>query len=117
VDGRHEYGLYVPRGAAVDGLRIEGFEVANQPLKGICVDDPDSRDIVIRGNVALHIWEKGVDVRGAGHCVEDNVIYMIGNDQEAMVIRFQHTADCTVMGNAVFLGPPAGPAGRPLAAP
>ena len=102
-EGAREYGIHVPRGAAVKRLRIEGFEIARQTLKGIWVDEPDAAGITIRGNVVHHIWEKGIDVRGTRHLVEGNVIYMIGNDQEAMGIQLENTRDCVARDNDVFL--------------
>ncbi|KPK63335.1 MAG: hypothetical protein AMK73_05240 [Planctomycetes bacterium SM23_32] len=101
--GEREYGIHVPRDVAVEGLRIEGFEVARQTRKGIFIESRASRGIGISGNVVHHMREKGIDVCGAEHLIEGNVIYMIGNDQEAMGIRLEQTRDCVARDNDAFL--------------
>jgi hypothetical protein len=99
--GATKFGIVVADG--VSDVTIDGFEVTRQTLKGIVVADRRSRNVSIRNCLVHHIWEKGIDVRGADHRIEGNVIHHIGNDQEAMGIRLDWTSGCLVAGNDVFL--------------
>ena len=105
IDGEkiREYGIYVPRSTPVRNLLVEGFEIINQTKKGIFVSDTKSSAAIIRNNVIHHIFEKGIDIYGAKHRIEDNIIYMIGNHQESMGIHLGAVKDCLVQNNDVFL--------------
>jgi hypothetical protein len=82
---------------------IEGFEIANHTRAGIQISGRESKGVLIRSNIIHHAADKGVDVRGSGHRIEGNVIYMIVNNQEAMGIHLGAASDCVVQDNDVFL--------------
>jgi hypothetical protein len=101
--GVEEFGIILPRDVSVDGCLVQGLEIANQTGKGILIHDRKSRSVVIRNNIVHHAWERGIDVYGSEHRIEGNVIYMIGNAQEAMGIRLADAENCLVRDNDVFL--------------
>jgi len=103
-----KYGIYMADGASLEDVVIEGFEIAGQSNAGIYAGVGQARRFVIRNNLVHHIRGQGIWLGGTGHLVEKNVIYMIGNDQEARGILISanyktEAADYTVRGNQIYL--------------
>jgi parallel beta-helix repeat protein len=105
IDGENvrPYGIRNPDTVAAQNLLIEGFEIAHHTIAGVLISDRASTGVTLRGNIVHHARDKGIDVRGSGHRMESNVVFMIGNNQEAMGIHLASASDCFVQDNDVFL--------------
>jgi len=105
IDGENvrPYGIRDPDTKAAQDILIEGFEIANHTIAGVLISGRTSRGVIIRDTIVHHARDKGIDVHGSGHRIESNVIFMIGNNQEAMGIHLASASDCLVQGNDVFL--------------
>ena len=106
--GTRKHGIYMADGAALEDVVIDGFEIADQTDAGIYAGVGQAKRFVIRNNLIHHIRSQGIWLGGTGHLVEKNVIYMIGNDQEARGVLLSanyqtEAADCTVRGNQIYL--------------
>ncbi len=106
--GTRKYGIYMTDGAALEDVVIEGFEIAGQTDAGIYAGVGQVRRLVIRNNLVNHIRSQGIWLGGAGHVVEKNIIYMIGNDQEARGILISanyktEAAECIIRWNQIYL--------------
>ena len=89
-------------------LVVEGLEITGQTDAGIYAGVGQAKRFVIRNNLVHHIRSQGIWLGGTGHVVEKNVIYMIGNDQEARGILISasyktEAARCTVRNNQIYL--------------
>jgi len=108
VSGTRKYGICMANGAALEDVVIEGFEITGQTEAGIYAGVGQAKRFVIRSNLIHHIRSQGIWLGGTGHLVEKNVIYMIGNDQEARGVlisaNYQTEAvECIIRGNQVYL--------------
>jgi parallel beta-helix repeat protein len=110
IDGgrTRKHGIHMADGAALEDVVIEGFEIAEQTDAGIYAGVGQARRFVIRNNLVHHIRAQGIWLGGTGHLVEKNVIYTIGNDQEARGVLLSanyrtEAADCTARGNQIYL--------------
>lgn len=105
VDGAGErrFGFYAPPEMAVTDISIEGFEVAGQTQAAISATGKRHARFHIRNNRVHHASEKGAQLRGTGHLVEGNTVYMIGNAQEAMGVFLTGSSGSTVRDNQIFL--------------
>lgn len=110
IDGgrTRKHGIHMADGAALEDVVIDGFEITGQTDAGIYAGVGQAKRFVIRNNLLHHIRSQGIWLGGAGHLVEKNVIYMIGNDQEARGILLSanyrtEAADCTVRENQIYL--------------
>ena len=105
IDGEkvRPYGIRNPDTVAAHHILIEGFEIVHHTIAGVLISSRASQGVILRGNIVHHAQDKGIDVRGSGHRIESNVVFMIGNNQEAMGIHLASASDCLVQDNDVFL--------------
>jgi len=105
VDGAgvRPFGFDAPSDVAVADVTIEGFEVAGQTGAAIRASGKEHARFHVRNNRVHHAWEKGIHVSGQGHVIERNVVYMIGNAQEAMGVFLSASSDSIVRDNQIYL--------------
>jgi parallel beta-helix repeat protein len=103
IDGENADPTVSNPDASAEEVLIEGFEIANHTSAGVMIGGRGSRGVTLRGNIVHHARDKGITVRGTGHRIESNVVFMIGNNQEAMGIHLASASDCLVQDNDVFL--------------
>jgi hypothetical protein len=105
IDGQNvrPYGIRNPDTSVAQDVLIEGFEIANHTIAGVMISGRRSQGVIIRDNVVRHARDKGLTAGGTGHRIESNIVFMIGNNQEAMGIHLASASDCLVQDNDVFL--------------
>lgn len=105
VDGAgvRPFGFDAPSDLAVADVTIEGFEVAGQTGAAVRASGKEHARFRVRNNRIHHAWEKGIHVSGRGHVIEHNVVYMIGNAQEAMGVFLSASSDSIVRDNQIYL--------------
>ncbi len=101
--GERRRGIYIVEGRTLEDVVIEGFEIAHQTDVGIYAGTGQAKRFTVRDNLIHHVPSQGIRLGGTGHQVYKNVIYMIGNNQEAMGILLAAASDCRVQDNDVFL--------------
>ncbi len=101
IDGENvrPYGIRNPETVAAQDVLIEGFEIANHTTTGVMIVGRGSRGVVIRGNIIHHARDKGITVRGTGHRIESNTVFMIGNKPDIV-------GEHLVIDGNLYYGPP-----------
>jgi hypothetical protein len=111
IDGSNgrDYGIHTTGNSTISDIVIEGFEIFGQKKKGISFPESNNsgtgrnRNFVIRNNNIHHAVVAGIDIGGFNMRVENNIVYMIGNDGEASGIRFIRAKNSILDNNQIFL--------------
>ena len=107
IDGEktRDYGFYNNIDTSnIDDITIDGFEIKNQLSTGIYLHGASKERWTMKNNKIHNIVKMGIHTQGKNHLIEDNTIYMIGNDGEAMGIKLHDsTTDSIVRNNEIFL--------------